>query len=639
MAHDIDHFVDSEEFGGMSVEEIIARRNTRSALPDQQVAHAAARVDKSGTVAKLNEWRRQDTVHRGLGGRPVQIGDRAILTGMLLLAQEHTPLWMTSLSELLLHRLSPTSQDLLALPAAHGPRVNPLIEQNRWEKNTNNSFHRILDLMDPYPMISRRYSLTYAETQELLANHDAARSQVMKERLDEFTNLFLTMTFMEQPRHLRRATKKIDVSFDQTYVKPPTKKGFSKKKLAKRVADEKQAQEENRALIEGPVDPFAGWYPKQGDRPDLARGTNDTTGPEDSSSKGFSDLAWGWVANIAVRVDSESPKSNRFPKLAVSATMSMPNVGVSEEAVSLMAAALNTGLPAGLADADKAYFANALVERLHEPTFNLGFTPSTDYRVDRLGVQGNTGGAELIEGTHYCPGMPTALKNATKDLVQGVIDDDTFHMRQKERVHFEIRAKEKPDAKGRVPMMCPALGASPTVTCPLREMLKTATKKPRPAIAEEDLPTFADKICKQHSVAFTKDDGIRQKQAFPYKSKEWETFHRYARNSIESLNAGIKDLGRESIEDSSRRRVRGFAAAQVFVTILLTNYNLRKIASFMFKEKVAEAKKNAGLAPTEPATRRRRDREWYNVYTKTTPPGMNPPVGKETVATLTRLRT
>lgn len=326
-----------------------------------------------------------------------------------------------------------------------------------------------------------------------------------------------------------------------------------------------------------------------------------------------------------MRVDSEQPTTQRFPKLAVAATLSMPNVGVSEEAVTLMQAALQTQLPAGVADADKAYFANALVERLHEPTFNLGFTPSTDYRIDRLGVQGGKAGVEYIEGGKYCPGMPPALKNATKDLSNGTIDEETFHIRRAGRTAFEIRPKEKPDAKGRTPMMCPALGSSPTVTCPIRELAKEAADKPRPGVASEDLPDFFDKICKQHSVTFTEQDDIRQKQAFPYMSPEWETFHRHARNSIESLNAGVKDTGREAIEEPSRRRVRGFAAAQIFVATLLTNYNLRRIANFLHERQLAENAKLAGKAPA-PSLVRRRDREFYNPYTKTTPRGLKPPL-------------
>jgi hypothetical protein len=305
----------------------------------------------------------------------------------------------------------------------------------------------------------------------------------------------------------------------------------------------------------------------------------------------------------------------------------MPNLGVSEEAVSLLKSALGTGLSPGVADADKAYFANALVDRLHEPAVNLGFTPSTDYRVDRLGVQGQKGGAELIEGKYHCPAMPIALKNATIDLVTKKIDEETFQTRRKTRIEFELRPKEKADEKGRTPMMCPAAGDSPTVTCPIREMSRKAVDKERTGVEVEDLPTFADKICTQHSVSFTKEDGMRQSQAFAYRSKEWEEFHRHARNSIESLNGGVKDLGHEAIEEASRRRVRGFAVAQVFVTILLTNYNLRKIATFA-REQLRASLKPTTSTPVEKKVRRR-DGEFHNDYTDTYPPGARPVFGPQ----------
>src|SRR5690606_13268405 len=129
-------------------------------------------------------------------------------------------------------------------------------------------------------------------------------------------------------------------------------------------------------------------------------------------------LRWGWMANIAVRVDSEQPDRVRFPKIAVATTMSQPNSGVSEEAVELMRAALGMGLAPGLSDADKQYWANATVERLHRQAIDLGWTASTDYRADRLGVRGSKKGVEFIEGGRYCPGTPQSLKNATVDLVQ-----------------------------------------------------------------------------------------------------------------------------------------------------------------------------------------------------------------------------
>ena len=83
----------------------------------------------------------------------------------------------------------------------------------------------------------------------------------------------------------------------------------------------------------------------------------------------------------------------------------------------------------------------------------------------------------------------------------------------------------------------------------------------------EDLPDFADKICAQHSVSFDTARNRRTAQAFEYGSKQWDEFHTHARNSIESLNNQVKSGGTEHIESASRRRVRGFGAAQIIVTM------------------------------------------------------------------------
>jgi hypothetical protein len=160
-------------------------------------------------------------------------------------------------------------------------------------------------------------------------------------------------------------------------------------------------------------------------------------------------------------------------------------------------------------------------------------------------------------------------------------------------------------------LRCPALGPSPTVTCPLRELLKTATTRVRPAIDEENVPDFVDDICVKHSVSFDTAKNRRSAQAFEYGTKEWDEFHTHARNSIESLNNQIKSGGTEDIESASRRRVRGFGAAQVIVTMLLTNFNLRKIAAFISDKIKADAKMQINGEPVVGPIRRR-DREWHN---------------------------
>ncbi|TFD12404.1 MULTISPECIES: hypothetical protein [unclassified Cryobacterium] len=55
----------------------------------------------------------------------------------------------------------------------------------------------------------------------------------------------------------------------------------------------------------------------------------------------------------------------------------------------------------------------------------------------------------------------------------------------------------------------------------------------------------------------------------------------------------------------------GFGAARIIVTILLTDFNLRKIAAFMSDKIKADAKKPTYGGPGV-ALVRRRDREWRN---------------------------
>src|SRR5690554_7343944 len=114
------------------------------------------------------------------------------------------------------------------------------------------------------------------------------------------------------------------------------------------------------------------------------------------------------MTNIAVRVDSGGSRKLRVPPLVVAATLTMPGKDVADAAVHLMRSALATGLTPGTVCAGISYFGSQRIERLHLPTAELGFTPVTDYRTDRLGVHDVKHGAVFIEGSVYCPDMPRA---------------------------------------------------------------------------------------------------------------------------------------------------------------------------------------------------------------------------------------
>jgi hypothetical protein len=49
-----------------------------------------------------------------------------------------------------------------------------------------------------------------------------------------------------------------------------------------------------------------------------------------------------------------------------------------------------------------------------------------DYRDDQPGIQANTGGAILVEGTWYCPALPEPLITATTRLRDHPITRDLY---------------------------------------------------------------------------------------------------------------------------------------------------------------------------------------------------------------------
>ncbi|WP_396668508.1 hypothetical protein [Microbacterium sp. R86528] len=615
-AEDVDYYQSghSEQWGGITENEIVARGRNLQMFDPATVALIESRVRQARILEQFEKWAKEDGAVDGVGGRPVMISLRALLTALLLLAHEGSPLHISRAALVLQHRLAPESRDLLDLPHAYSGFASHVASNRRWYTNTIRAFHRMKDLMDPFPQ-ERYTAKTYEQIQEILAAHDPDREEKYKARLNEYTRLFLQMTFMNQPRHVRRVSNQLDVSFDQTYIGTPTTKGYSRKNLKHRVAEE-QAALSLGERTPGPVDAFAGWHVKSGkaERVDNEKGEVDQTTPGRGE---FASYDWGWEANLAVRVDAEEPGSKRFPTLVVAASLSIPNMEVAEEAVHLLQSAARLGLKPGIADADKQYFANSKPFRLLKPALKAGFTPSTDYRVDRMGVKGGEHGGLFVEGDVYCPNTPAPLLSVSKDFLSNEIDAATFRARREERKAFRLHVKQKAKGDGKTMLRCPAMGPSPTVTCPLRELALNAAQKARPHVEPETLEEeFIDTICKQHSAAFDLTQMQSPPQAFDYGSEEWEVFHDHARNSVESENQQLKASGDEDIATAARRKVRGLASAQIIVTLLLVTHNIRKIAAFLSDKERDKAR----TTPRVPILRRR-DRAWANRYTRTTGDG------------------
>ena len=92
---------------------------------------------------------------------------------------------------------------------------------------------------------------------------------------------------------------------------------------------------------------------------------------------------------------------------------------------------------------DRAY-TQALPGRFHLPARALGYKPVMDYRDDQLGIQANTGGAILVEGTWYCPALPGPLITATTRLRDHAISRDLYDQQISRPPPLPAQAQRRP---------------------------------------------------------------------------------------------------------------------------------------------------------------------------------------------------
>ena len=120
-----------------------------------------------------------------------------------------------------------------------------------------------------------------------------------------------------------------------------------------------------------------------------------------------------------------------------------------------------------------------------------------DYRIDQLGIQANTGGAILVEGTWYCPALPGPLITATTRLRGHAITRDLYDQQITARCPYQLKRKDGPDADGYQRLSCPAPGNHPGLICPLRQASTVTPRRapqgpPATARTAQDLPPDRD---------------------------------------------------------------------------------------------------------------------------------------------------
>jgi hypothetical protein len=503
--------------------------------PDEQaVAFAAELIDRSGTAPVIEAA----LAHRT--GRPRPLPVRAVLTALLCLALDDRPLLLTEATRLLFCQLSGVSRALLGVPGT-APDHRAFLAACR---RVRYCFHQICGVADPSPLPKNR-CLSDQDLKARIKQLATAQAQAARDRLESLVNALIEASISVLDEE-ERAAFDGSVALDATPV-PLFSRGPSK-----------------RAGLSA-SDPDGGWYVREGDHREH----------EDDKGKPLRKIAWALEATIAVTARPPgAPPAH--PNLAIGLAMARPGEDPGGTGARVLASVAARGHKTGPLGYDRAC-TQALPERFHLPARALGYRPVMDYRDDQLGIQANTGGAILVEGTWYCPALPEPLITATTWLRGHAITRELYDQQIAARACYQLNHKDGPDADGYQRLSCPALGTHPGLICPLRGT-SLSPHDGRPKVPQP--PQEPPRLCRQTAITIAPDIGARYRQDLPYGSPAWHARYATLRNTIEGLNGYANDPAHQALAAPARRRVRGIAACSLFTALLLMAANIRKIRAW-----------------------------------------------------------
>jgi len=331
-------------------------------------------------------------------------------------------------------------------------------------------------------------------------------------------------------------------------------------------------------------DPDGGWYVREGDHRER----------EDGKGKPSRKISRALEASIATMARPPgAPPAH--PNLAAGLALTRPGEDPGGTGARVLASLAGRGRKTGWPGYDRAC-TQALPGRFALPARALGYSPVMDYRAGQPGIQANSQGALLAEGTWYCPALPGPLITATTRLRDHATTPELYDQQITARCPYQLKHKDGPGADGYQRLSCPATGTRPRLICPLRP----ASLTPRDGRAKVlQPPPEPPRICCQTAITIAPDTGARYRQDLAYGSPAWRKSYATLRNTIEGLNGLIKDPAREALAQPGRRRVRGIAAQSIFTALLLIAANIRKIRAW----RALTASDQAGI--TRRARRRR----------------------------------
>jgi hypothetical protein len=503
-------------------------------VDDAAVAFAAELIDRSGKAPVIEAALAHAT------GRPRPLPARAVLTALLCLALDDRPLFLTEVTRLLSGQLSGASRALLGVTGTAATQREFLAAYRR----VRYCFHQILKVADPSPLPKNR-RLTQDDLKARTQPMTPGQAGAARGRLEALANALLEASISVLTEN-ERAAFAGGTGLDATPV-PLFSRGPS------------------RRTGLSASDPDGGWYVREGDHRDR----------EDDKGRPLRKICWALEATIAAtaRPPGAPPAT---PNLAIGLALTRPGEDPGGTGARVLASVAARGHKTGPLGFDRAY-TQALPERFHLPARALGYSPVMDYRHDQLGIQANTGGALLVEGTWYCPALPEPLITTTARLRDHAITRDLHKQQITARAPYQLKRKDGPDTDGYQRLSCPATGHHPGLMCPLRTS-SLSPRDGRPKVLQP--PHEPPKICTQTAITIAPDTGARYRQDLPYGTHAWHTTYATLRNTIEGLNGYAKDTAHHALAQPGRRRVRGIAAQSIFTALLLMAANIRKIRAW-----------------------------------------------------------
>lgn len=501
-----------------------------SAPGAQAVAFAAGLIDRSGQAPVIEAA----LAHRT--GRPRPLPVRAVLTALLCLALADRPLFLTEVTRLLFCQLPPAGRRLLGVPGTAGTPRAFLAAYRR----VRYCFHAIVSVADPSALPKNR-RLTQDALKARIKPMTPGQATAARDRLEALVNALVEASVSVLTGD-ERAAFGGSTALDATPV-PLFSRGPSRR----------------TGLCAS--DPDGGWYVREGDHRER----------EDDKGQPLRKICWALEATIATTARPPHAEPG-CPNLAIGLALTRPGEDPGGTGARVLASVAARGHKTGWLGYDRAY-TQALPERFHLPARALGYSPVMDYRDDQLGIQANTGGAILVEGTWYCPALPEPLITATAGLRDHLITRELYDQQIAARTSYQLKRKDGPDADGYQRLSCPATGGHPGLMCPLRRA-SLSPRDGRPKVLQP--PQEPPRLCRQTAITIAPDIGARYRQDLPYGSPAWHARYATLRNTIEGLNGLVKDTAHEALAAPARRRIRGIAACSLFTALLLMAANIRK---------------------------------------------------------------